>query len=332
MKPPFLLSAGTSYSATTPLYFTLAKQQKYCHAGTQKENGYLKLLNLPDYRVPDYIRSLESRGRADHAWIRMVDDRDFVNEEETKKWLSPPYNLDEYVSYYLRHYERIKGTYHAVTDFTNHNFELPEDFLIQLRDALCEHFDVRVTFIFRDPIRRYYSEVGKFIQHNVLLEGSFDAHKLKHNAYVKRKAQNSLFLYYLQNQQYYPTQQHVYVPNIQKFERVFGKERVLPIIMEELWHPERQAEVCEKLSSFLDYEITSVHENAYYPDKGSHAPHYEGLSDQWGSDVEDITPQTYEEAKQYLGYVYQDWERCYETLPEEWNSLTSSKEYTIIKE
>ena len=89
--------------------------------------------------------------------------------------------------------------------------------------------------------------------------------------------------------------------------------------MEQFWNPERKAEQCERLSRFLDYEITDIHENVYYPDRGSKAPHHEGLKDQFGSDFEDMTPELYEWSKQYLGFVYSDWEKCYETLPEEWN-------------
>tara|TARA_B100000424_G_scaffold91675_1_gene68987 strand:+ start:216 stop:527 length:312 start_codon:yes stop_codon:yes gene_type:complete len=101
--------------------------------------------------------------------------------------------------------------------------------------------------------------------------------------------------------------------------RVFGQDKVLPIIMEQFWNPERKKEQCERLSRFLDYEITDIHENVYYPDRGSKAPHTEGLKDQYGSDFEDMTPELYEWSKQYLGFVYSDWEKCYETLPEEWN-------------
>ena len=313
----FLLNAGTGWSATTPFYFTLAKQQKYCHSGHQKEMGYLKLMGKKsETDISIYKGTLRQRSKPDVAWIKMVDNREFVSKEETEELLKPPYTIDKYIDYYLGLHEKTKGTYQAVADFTNYNFELPEEFLIEWRDKMSQHFNVKVTFQFRDPIRRYFSEVGKFIQGKLILPG-FDSHKIKHNAYVKSKQHIKLFRHYISSYPIFPPA--YYTQNIEKFKRVFGEERVMPIIMEQFWNPERKTEQCERLSDFLNYKITEIHENAYYPDRGTNAPHYEGLKDQWGSDFEDMTPQLYEWSKQYLGFVYSDWEKCYETLPEEWN-------------
>ena len=313
----FLLNAGTGWSATTPFYFTLAKQQKYCHSGHQKEMGYLKLMGKKsETDISIYKGTLRQRSKPDVAWIKMVDNREFVSKEETEELLKPPYTIDKYIDYYLGLHEKTKGTYQAVADFTNYNFELPEEFLIEWRDKMSQYFNVKVTFQFRDPIRRYFSEVGKFIQGKLILPG-FDSHKIKHNAYVKSKQHIKLFRHYISSYPIFPPA--YYTQNIEKFKRVFGEERVMPIIMEQFWNPERKTEQCERLSDFLNHKITYIHENAYYPDKGSQAPHYEGLKDQWNSDFEDMTPQLYEWAKQYLGFAYSDWEKCYETLPEEWN-------------
>jgi len=328
MKPQFLMSAGTSYSATTPLYFTLSEVQKYCHAGVQKENGYLKLLNSHLFEKDgsnvwkkDYHKFLLNRGSDRNEWIQKVDDRQFIHASETEELFSSEYTLQNYYDYYVRHYERIKGTYHAVSDFTNYNFELPEDFLIEWRDQMSKYFDIKITFVFRDPIRRYFSEVGKFIQFQVLMPGYMHAFKIKHNAYVRKKKHIKLFELYLSTPDRDPgDRQFDYITHIKKFERVFGSERVFPIVMEDFWNSERQAEVFEKLSEFLGYPITKAHENVYYPDRGSKAHQIEGLSDQYGSDFEDITPQLYEWAKQHLGYIYSEWENHYGSLPVEWNS------------
>ncbi len=288
----FLLNAGTGWSATNPFYYTL---KNYCHVGHQREMGYLKLIHKKS-NISNYKQILRER-----------------SVEDIEELLKPPYTIDKYIDYYLK---LDKGTCHAVGDFTNYNFELPEEFLIEWRDKMSQHFNVRVTFQFRDPIRRYFSEVGKFIQHQHILSG-FDSHKIKHNAYVKSKQHIKLFRHYLSSCPIFPPA--YYTQNIQKFVRVFGQDKVLPIIMEQFWNPERKKEQCERLSRFLDYEITDIHENVYYPDRGSKAPHTEGLKDQYGSDFEDMTPELYEWSKQYLGFVYSDWEKCYETLPEEWN-------------
>ena len=40
-KPKFIISLGVGWSATTPLWYTIQVQNKFVHAGFQKEMGYL---------------------------------------------------------------------------------------------------------------------------------------------------------------------------------------------------------------------------------------------------------------------------------------------------
>ena len=314
MKPSFLFNAGTGWSATTPFYYTLVKN-KYCHSGHIKENGYFKMITKTGEQQQKYLK-FKKKIDKDNGWVKMVGNTHYVREEDVDLLYTPPFTIKRYIDFYLKLYEAVKNDYRAVADFTNYNFEIPEHILTQIRDEMSEYFDIRVTFQFRDPIRRYFSEVGKFIQHQSILPG-ISSHKIKHNAYVKAKEHINLFKHYLTSQSIFPPA--YYTQNIEKYKRVFGEDRVLPIIMEQFWNPERKTEQCERLSDFLNHKITYIHENAYYPDMGKNAPHYEGLKDQWDSDFEDMTPQLYEWAKQYLGFAYSDWEKCYETLPEEWN-------------
>lgn len=314
MKPQFLFNAGTGWSATTPFYYTLT-QSHYCHSGHMKENGYLKLMTKTGEGQQKYLE-FKNNINKDDGWVRMANNIHLVDEKDVEQLYTPPFTIRRYIDFYLKLYEVVKNDYRAVADFTNYNFEIPENKLTQIRDEMSEHFDIRITFQFRDPIRRYFSEVGKFIQHKLILPG-ISSHKIKHNAFVKAKEHIKLFKYYLSNIPIFAPA--YYTQNIEKFKRVFGEERVLPIIMEQFWNPERKAEQCERLSDFLNHKITHIHENAYYPDIGTNAPHYEGLKDQWDSDFEDMTSQLYEWAKQYLGFVYSDWEKCYGSLPEEWN-------------
>ena len=314
MKPQFLFNVGVGWAATTPFYYTLVKN-RYCHSGHKKENGYFKLMTKTGEGQQKYLE-FKNNINKDDGWVRMANNIHLVNEKDVEQLYTPPFTIERYIDFYLKLYERVKHDYQAVADFTNYNFELPEDVLTQIRDDMSEHFDIRVTFQFRDPIRRYFSEIGRWIQVQLILPG-FDRHKIKHNAYVKAKEHIKLFKYYISERPIYETA--YYTQNIEKFKRVFGEERVLPIIMEQFWNPERKTEQCERLSDFLNHKITYIHENAYYPDMGKNAPHYEGLKDQWDSDFEDMTPQLYEWSKQYLGFAYSDWEKCYETLPEEWN-------------
>ena len=293
----FLLNAGVGWCGTTPFYYTLALDNKYCHAGHQKENTYLKLLayrptkfwDNPNTRLNHdiFIAACRRQMSPQHPWIQMVDNSIALDDD----LYAPPYSLDRYVDYYRKLYEKTKSTYHAVADFSNWNICLPEDFLVELRDKLSPHFDIRVTFQFRDPISRYFSEIGTVKgrkNHRNNFKKYLTTKKIKEHAY--------------------------YVQNIQKFERVFGKDRVMPIIMEEFWRDKKNT---EKLSEFLQYPIHTIHENAYVPDRGSNAPHYKGLSDQL-SDTEDMSPDLYDWALQYLGFVYDDWENHYGAIPKYW--------------
>ena len=125
----FLLSAGTAFSASTPLYYTVALQ-KYCHAGALKENDYLSLLSAPVSEKFIHYRKLEQS--PNHEWVKMVDNTIALDDDIYE----PPYTLDRYVEYYRRLYDKVYPEYQAVADFSNNNFSLKEDFLIQLRDKL----------------------------------------------------------------------------------------------------------------------------------------------------------------------------------------------------
>ena len=291
----FLLNAGVCYSATTPFYYTLALDNKYCHAGHQKENAYLKLLNMvmnsvPDHKLERFLADKRKKALPQHPWVQMVDNSIALDDD----LYAPPYSLDRYVDYYRKLYEKTKSNYHAVADFSTTNFRLSEDFLVKLRDKLSPYFDIRVTFQFRDPISRYFSEIRT--QKGMSASQSFKIFLTTKNL----KDRMNIHAYYVQG--------------IQKFERVFGKDRVMPIVMEEFWTEKNT----EKLSEFLQYPIHTIHENAYVPDRGSNAPHYEGLFDQWSSDSEDMSPDLYDWALQYLGFIYDDWENHYGAIPKYW--------------
>tara|TARA_B100001113_G_scaffold284204_1_gene239382 strand:- start:62 stop:985 length:924 start_codon:yes stop_codon:yes gene_type:complete len=294
----FHLNAGVGWCGTTPFYYTLALDNKYCHAGHQKENTYLKLLAYRPTKFWDnpnkslnhdvFIAACRRQMSPEHPWVQMVDNSIALDDD----LYAPPYSLDRYVDYYRKLYEKTKSTYHAVADFSNWNICLSEDFLVKLRDKLSPYFDIRVTFQFRDPISRYFSEIGTVKgrkNHRNNFKKYLTTKKIKEHAY--------------------------YVQNIQKFDRVFGKDRVMPIIMEDFWRDKKNT---EKLSEFLQYPIHTIHENAYVPDRGSNAPHYEGLFDQWQSDSEDMSPDLYDWALQYLGFIYDDWENHYGAIPKYW--------------
>ena len=73
----------------------------------------------------------------------------------------------------------------------------------------------------------------------------------------------------------------------------------------------------QRLSDFLDHDIKKIHENVYCPDKGCHAPHYNGLPDQWTSDKYMLQDELYNKVRP-LFPVYQQWVDKYGSLPLYW--------------
>ena len=48
-KPKFIIIAGTGFSASTPLWYTLQVQNKFVHGGLVKENNILDDITIPPY-------------------------------------------------------------------------------------------------------------------------------------------------------------------------------------------------------------------------------------------------------------------------------------------
>ena len=84
--------------------------------------------------------------------------------------------------------------------------------------------------------------------------------------------------------------------------------------MEEFW------ENPKGLSEFLDFPITKVHENVYWPERGSNAPKYDYLKDQW-SDEEDISQESLDMAKKKMSNIYHDFNECFGYIPDAWQSI-----------
>ena len=63
-------------------------------------------------------------------------------------------------------------------------------------------------------------------------------------------------------------------------------------------------ETLEELSDFLDYKITNVYDNVYWPPMGSKAPKIQYLADQWMSDHEDLSEEDLKEARHLMNDAY----------------------------
>ena len=303
MRPKLLLCPGTGYSATTPLYYTLAVNHKYCHGGVDKEYKLLPLLyyketkNLKEslYHYKYWFKRHENLENDNGVYKRfgakrerhpLVDHKNPYTHLDLEYYYSRPLTLDKYIEYYKEHYNNIKDTYQSVCDFTTDNGNLPLWFLQLIAPTLQEHFEVKVLIINRDPVRRLFSEVNT---------------RYQKYSYGFSSA-TELFFHILNN----PTRDHYGLHRqyedfniltyhkdiVSNYSQVFSS--VLEVSMERLWEGK------EKLSDFLDYPVDNLYNNCYYPFKGSNAPQYRYLEDQWMSDIEDLTDTDYEYAKTFF--------------------------------
>ena len=318
MKPTFVISAGTGWSATTPLWYTLQAANQYLHAGLVKEGEYLPIIaETPAQRLKKRLiqrqrfkaygeptsagvfkfsnRKYNNKGR-----IPEVDEDLFLTQEEIDTFISRPLSLEKYINYYKRLWETLQENncpYQAVGDFSNANGWLPEEFCHKLVDRLSEYFDVKALMIVRDPIRRLWSETNAFWTYK---EQSMASTEEEHH---------KLFYDYMSK-----SNQSQYFSLIDKWEKICPFH---VIIMEQLWEGDEQEREKQRLSDFLDYDIKNIHQNVYSPDRGPNAPKYLGLIDQWSSDKYWLQDELYNQVKPFFP-IYQQWVDRYGSLPLYW--------------
>jgi len=304
-KIKLLLNTGTCFSATSPFHYTVSWDHKCVYTGHTKEHMYLFNMMMGE----DNIRMDGKRPRPDVAKKRKKPDllthlSPYVlgkwTQEEENRFFQDSLSIENYIWYYKKHWENCKHDYEWVGDFSNQNALLSIPFMQTIRDQLLEHFDIKVTMQFRDPIRRLFSVANKCVKNNEYpnmtpievmyqwLSGRFEP-----NAYY-----SSIY---------------------RRHALIWGVENVRAIVMEELWNPDTQKQELEYLSDFLGYNFTKVHENVYYPDMGSNPPKYEYLSDQYNSDKVDITDDQYKTCARLMKSVYAEFEKTFGYVPDEWN-------------
>jgi len=166
---------------------------------------------------------------------------------------------------------------------------LSVEFMEKIKPKLLEYFDIKVTMIFRDPVRRLFSACNR-VHH-------FERDKIIEN-FRKWVSSNQM-------------EKNVYYSDIYDNHcQVWGKDNVFPIVMEEF--------STDKLSDFLGYRLVTAHQNCYYPDMGSKAPKYPGLSDQYNSDKVDLDKETYEFALEHMNNVYKSFNTTFGYIPKRW--------------
>tara|TARA_B100001057_G_scaffold69928_1_gene63816 strand:- start:387 stop:1082 length:696 start_codon:yes stop_codon:yes gene_type:complete len=201
----------------------------------------------------------------------------FTKEEEDY-FFSLPTSIEKYIQYYKRHWDYLDGEFKSMGDFCNKMAVADEEYLCYLRDKLSEHFDVKITLIFRDPVRKIWSEARTQYSRMYNKKGG-----------IRRSA--------------------LYGEVYEKYARVFGEERVLPMVMERIW------EDPSELSDFLGHPIPKMHRNAYYPERGTNIKEFPEFWDQWRNEK---NPIDYDRLRREFDLCYQDYKRVFGDIPVEW--------------
>ena len=304
MKPTLLMNVGTSFSASSPLHYTLGWDNKYCHTGHTKEHQYLYITqvgrkawgrrNAAKKREKRRREEIEQGGFTSKPDVLTGENPLIKNKFDVTEFYKGDYCIETYIDYYNNLWECVKGEYAAVGDFSNQGFVLSEEFMLSIKDKLLEAFDIKITMIFRDPVRRLFSCTSKTCQHYS------DMPPLE---YFKYRIENDMD----KNAYYHET--------YERFVRVWGEDLVHMIVMEELWSDYGKM---IDLSEFLDFPLTKVHENCYYPDKGQNAPKYDYLKDQWCSNTVALDKSTWEFAMEHMDWIYSGFSKTFGYIPKEW--------------
>ena len=302
MKPKLLFGTGIGWSATTPLYETL-RSHKIIISGISKEPETLDWIANRDPYTWKYKRSPKY-----NEYIRRKSESKLRN---SKLLFSKDTTLDNFVEYYklLSNDDRP-----YVSDFSNNNAELSSKFISEIAPILKENFDVKVIMIFRDPVRRGYSETSSHYKTNVKRNSGMveqwdnrDPKSRFEWRFIRQRFNSIDYWKDLLKKEEYNSSKFSYVQIYRKYAEHFP---TLPIVMEDLWGGD-----IEPLENFLDCKINSLHNNCYYPEMGTKAPRYEGLEDQWMSDMQELSEKDYAFGKNYTQWIYDEWHEEFNTRP-----------------
>jgi len=250
----------------------------------------LQFMEAEKYGINQYV---DINGRTWHQWAKKHEETPFEKPSSSKpahlqkstftleeeiELYSLPTSIDKYIEYFRRHYENLNGEYKYVADFSNKNCTLFPEFLMDIRDNILEVFDVKVTMIFRDPIRRIWSN------------NYCNMEKVFHKDAKKKR-------------------QWHYDEMYKNHANAWGKENVYPIIMEDVWQDP------SGLADFLGVKIDRMHENCYWPEMGMNIPKYQWLRDQY---QRELAPIPYDYLRERLDFLYVNFEKCFGYIPKEW--------------
>tara|TARA_B100000902_G_scaffold180316_1_gene173304 strand:- start:234 stop:995 length:762 start_codon:yes stop_codon:yes gene_type:complete len=245
-----LINVGFGWSATTPLFRTLVKNE-YCKKFHRDNGGYGKECHL--------LQGI----------------RDGKN------------TIEEYIDYH----NSIEGE--RVYDFSNTNDALPSEFIDTIAPILHKHFDVKVTMIVRDPVRRFYSMCVHNYRKDIL--------GIHQNDYTGDRTSDAVIPYF---RSMLSKAKYSYVQTYKTYSKHFP---TYVIIMEKLW--ENEKEELSKLSSFLEFPITELFPNVYHDGILHHK-----LKDQWTDDIP-LNQLDYRLARNRMSWIYDEWEKEFDNMP-----------------
>ena len=170
MKPKMLLFGGFSWSASSPLVYTLQRNAKYAHFGYTKQFKYLGPSG----------RSASSRNISDiYERVRNGTWENYMSDEPGTHRMNLTVDLEPLRDFSVTHFTKLMDGDHTISKYMDfyhalHDHVLTkgyksvgdcymgykterEDFR-EFYDTLKSEFDVKVLQITRDPVRRAFSE------------------------------------------------------------------------------------------------------------------------------------------------------------------------------
>ena len=293
-KPLLLINAGVAWSGTKPYCKTIHSRQKIVHHGLVHENNILYYIYLTQTNPKQAKRYFDERHK-----YRVQSAIDCNSQQLDLVYLQNIFKkrttIHTYIKYHLDLWESHKKKgYIGLSDFSNSNSILPSDFLASIKNELEKHFTVKATVIFRNPVRRWYSEASVEYKYNTGQHpmewsgGTVDISGYKDSIeYWKSKHldHNCDYLRIYKN-----------------YKSVFD---TYPIIMEEFWYDQ------SGLSEFLGRDIDIVNANVYCP--------YIGVNnDNTPPDLQELTDDDLIWGKNKLAKVYKDWDKEFGYIPQSW--------------
>ena len=339
-----LLLGGYGWSASSPLAYTLSRNCKYCHFGYTKDMRYLEYKhsrlikdhNKTPIRQLQHIYNLlqtnsytnweSSIGHKMNLNIDMEVLRDFPIVH-LEKLLTGHTTSTKLITFYKELYYHISQRgYKSVADaFTGTFVRSPNRLHKTYFKNLLSNFDTKFIVIFRDPVRRAFSESLRHYKQylnrknncdDIVSELSLPSYRNTSPPSKGSVLPGTLYQEFLdQNNWNYGFRKIDYIGNLIKAQQIFGQNRVHCVIMEELW----EGNASTALSQFLDHPIDNLWPNAYAPDSGhliEYFPDSPCQSD--GMTLQELTPPLYRNIKRIFQSVYDEWEQYFGSLPLFW--------------